>query len=131
MTVKLDIDPAFSTGATIRYTTDGSDPSIYSPTYGGSITLYSSATVKARAFKSGLLDSFVNAAAYTVTGTPAVEFHLTSDNGSEFLKNDFPLVALSSVSGLHGAGELLHLRRLGLRGFGLYQCLRHPRLSAR
>jgi Calx-beta domain/Chitobiase/beta-hexosaminidase C-terminal domain len=96
--VKLDIDPAFGTGETIRYTTDGSDPTASSPTYSGSLTLYSSATVKARAFKSGLLDSFVNAAAYTVVGTPAVEFHLASDSGSEFLKNDFPLVALSHAS---------------------------------
>lgn len=99
VTVRLDIDPMFSTGATIRYTTDGSDPTSSSPIYNGSLTLWSSATVKARAFKSGQLDSFVNIARYDVTGTPTVEFHLTSDSGSEFLRNDFPLVRLSSVSG--------------------------------
>lgn len=38
----------------IRYTLDGSDPTLESPLYGGSIHLNESATVKARAFRLGL-----------------------------------------------------------------------------
>ena len=98
VTVKLDLDPCFGYADTIRYTTDGSEPSQYSSTYYGPFTLYSSATVRARAFKSGQADSFVNAATYNIVGTPTVEFQLTSDNGSEFLKNDFPLVKLNNPS---------------------------------
>ncbi len=97
--VTIDMDPGFGTGATIRYTTDGSDPTVSSPTYSGPITLTGSATVKARAFKAGMLDSFVHAAAYTVTtAPPTVEFHLASDHGSEFLARDYPLVKLGNVS---------------------------------
>lgn len=46
-------------GATIRYTTNGSDPTSSSTLYPGAINLTSTATLKARAFKSGLLDSAV------------------------------------------------------------------------
>jgi hypothetical protein len=99
VTVTLDMDPAFGTGATIRYSTDGSEPTASSPIYTGPITLAASATVKARAFKAGLLDSFVHAANYAVTSTPPVaEFHLAADAGSEFLAKDRPLVKLSHIS---------------------------------
>lgn len=99
LAVTLDMDPNFGTGATIRYTTDGSDPTVDSPTYSAPIVLSSSATVKGRAFKAGLADSFVHAATYTIApGAPAVEFHLASDRGSEFLTKDFPLVKLTNVS---------------------------------
>ncbi len=99
VSVKMDIDPVFGTGATIRYTTDGSDPTASSPTYNTPIALSSSATVKARAFKAGQLESFVNAATYSVLSiSPAVEFHLSADEGSEFLAKDYPLVKLANVS---------------------------------
>jgi hypothetical protein len=99
ITVTLDMDPGFGTGATFRYTIDGSEPTAASPTYTAPFALSSSATVRARAFKAGLQDSFVHAAAYNVTSTaPAVEFHLAADQGSEFLARDFPLVKLSHVS---------------------------------
>jgi len=53
-------------GATIRYTVDGSTPTGNSTLYIGPITLNSSATVKAIATRSGLLDSFVAGASYSV-----------------------------------------------------------------
>ena len=56
-----------TTGATIRYTTNGSDPSSSSTAYGGSFTLSSSATVKARAFKNGMTESGVASAAYSIS----------------------------------------------------------------
>ena len=46
-------------GATIRFTTDGSDPTAASATYSGPIIYTNGVVVKARAFKSGFADSAV------------------------------------------------------------------------
>jgi len=54
-------------GATIRYTTNGSVPTSLSTIYKSPFTLSSSATVMARAFKSGMTDSDVASAAYKIT----------------------------------------------------------------
>jgi hypothetical protein len=98
--IGLSIDAHFGTGATIHYTTDGTDPTESSPTYTDSITLSQSAVVKACAYKSGMLSSFVNTASYSITATsPTVQFHLQGDTGSEFLGYDYPLVELSNPSG--------------------------------
>lgn len=67
--VSVSINSATS-GATIRYTTNGSNPTNSSNIYSGSLTLNSSATLKARAFKSGMNDSGVTSASYTIT-TPS------------------------------------------------------------
>lgn len=98
--IKLALSTApWTTGATIRYTIDGSTPDERSPVYTDSITVSASAVVKARAFKSGMLASFVNTASYTLTtAIPAVQFHLSADSASEFFRGDFPLVELSHVS---------------------------------
>ncbi len=58
--------------ATIHYTTDGTTPTTSSPLYVLPFTLSDSATVTARAFKSGFADSALVAATYTRSGlTPA------------------------------------------------------------
>jgi len=57
-----------TSGATIRYTTDGSDPSPSSTLYSGAISVSSSQILRARAFKSGLTDSGVRRADYWITG---------------------------------------------------------------
>lgn len=61
-------------GATIRYTTNGSTPTTASATYASPFTLLSNATVKAFASKSGMTDSSVASATYTIvsssTNTP-------------------------------------------------------------
>jgi hypothetical protein len=72
-------------GAGIRYTTDGTDPTANSPVYNPASppALYASATVKARAFKSGMLPSSVTARAYTVYTVTKVEIvkeHSPLDN---------------------------------------------------
>ena len=53
-------------GATIRYTTDGSEPTARSAVYSGGIVLSRDATVSVRAFKSGMDPSGTAKAAYTI-----------------------------------------------------------------
>lgn len=57
-----------TSGATIRYTTNGTDPTTNSTLYSPStqVILTSTTTLKARAFKSGLTASSVTTATYTV-----------------------------------------------------------------
>ena len=61
-------------GATIRYTTDGSEPNQTSTIYTGTFTLPSNATVRARAFKSGCVASNITSAAYTVVDVNAAAY---------------------------------------------------------
>ncbi len=58
-----------TSGAAIHYTTDGSIPDESSALYSGALTLTSSATVSAKAFKSGYNPSAVASASFTNTGT--------------------------------------------------------------
>lgn len=53
-------------GATIYYTTDGSDPTTGSSVYSSAITIDAAKTIKAFAVKSGLTDSGIATAAYTI-----------------------------------------------------------------
>ncbi|MGA3008476.1 MAG: chitobiase/beta-hexosaminidase C-terminal domain-containing protein [Opitutaceae bacterium] len=60
-----------TSGASIRYTTDGSTPSETSGTvYSGSVSIASSATLKAIAYESGMTDSSVATATYTISTPP-------------------------------------------------------------
>jgi hypothetical protein len=64
-----------TSGATIYYTTNGSTPTTASTAYSGPITLSQSATVKAMAAASGMANSNVASATYTVqqpVATPAL-----------------------------------------------------------
>ncbi|RKP57242.1 carbohydrate-binding protein [Cohnella endophytica] len=56
-----------TSGATIKYTTDGSTPTAASATYSGVINVAATTTIKAIATKSGLADSAVSSATYTIT----------------------------------------------------------------
>ncbi|RKP57243.1 carbohydrate-binding protein [Cohnella endophytica] len=55
-----------TSGATIKYTTDGSTPTAASPTYTGAINVSITTTVKAIATKSGMTDSAASSATYTI-----------------------------------------------------------------
>ncbi|MDD4276754.1 MAG: chitobiase/beta-hexosaminidase C-terminal domain-containing protein [Candidatus Cloacimonetes bacterium] len=59
-------------GATIRYTTDGNDPTLSSAVYNSAITISSSATLKAKATKSGWTDSSIASAIYTISAPHTV-----------------------------------------------------------
>ncbi|MDQ7804699.1 chitobiase/beta-hexosaminidase C-terminal domain-containing protein [Amycolatopsis sp. A133] len=59
-----------TSGATIRYTVDGSTPTASSPVYSGPISVPTSRTVNAIALKSGSTTSAVSSASYTI-GTQA------------------------------------------------------------
>lgn len=58
-----------TSGAQMRFTTNGTNPTSTTGTlYSGPATVSSSMTVKAIAFKSGMLDSSITTAAYTIGG---------------------------------------------------------------
>ncbi|WP_236061430.1 chitobiase/beta-hexosaminidase C-terminal domain-containing protein [Actinacidiphila acididurans] len=56
-----------TSGATIHYTLDGSTPTASSPTYTGALTISATTTVKAYAVASGLTDSAVATASFTIS----------------------------------------------------------------
>jgi hypothetical protein len=61
-----------TTGATIRYTTDGSPPSeTLGTVYAGPVAVSSSMTIKAVAYMSGWTSSSVSSGTYTITGSSA------------------------------------------------------------
>ena len=53
-------------GATIRYTTDGADPTTASPAYTGPWVVNATMTVKAKAFAAGLTDSGITLGLFTI-----------------------------------------------------------------
>ena len=55
-----------TSGATIRYTIDGTDPTASSPVYVTPLTFSSTTTLKAKAFKSGSTDSAIASALYEI-----------------------------------------------------------------
>lgn len=59
-----------TSGATIRYTVDGSTPTASSPVYSGPISVSSNRTVSAIGIKSGLANSAVASATYTIGTQP-------------------------------------------------------------
>ena len=73
-------------GATVRYTTNGSDPTATSPVYQNPIQigLDSSMTIKARAFLSGWTPSQVYTAQYTVTGQVQLPTQVFSPAGGTY-----------------------------------------------
>ena len=72
-----------TSGATIKYTTDGSTPNAGSATYTGPIDVTATTTIKAYAVKSGMVDSAVSTATYTVTipsGGAAIPGKIEAEN---------------------------------------------------
>ncbi|PKN78217.1 MAG: hypothetical protein CVU48_08940 [Candidatus Cloacimonetes bacterium HGW-Cloacimonetes-1] len=72
-------------GASIRYTTDGSEPTVSSPIYNNPILISVDTTIKAKAFKAGWLESSTTLASYsftvaTPTFNPAGGVYLSTQN---------------------------------------------------
>ncbi len=59
-----------TSGATIRYTTNGTDPTANSPTYSSPINVSSTTTIKAKGFKNGWTPSSTVSATYTLNSVP-------------------------------------------------------------
>lgn len=84
-----------TTGATIRYTTDGSDPTPTTGTvYTGPVAISATATLKAIAFSTGSQDSEVTSGNYTIDGSFALTLDDTftdggRDNGADALDSQW------------------------------------------
>ncbi|MDD5687363.1 MAG: chitobiase/beta-hexosaminidase C-terminal domain-containing protein [Elusimicrobia bacterium] len=63
-----------TSGAEIRYTTNGTDPTSASTLYTTAISITSACTLKAKAFKTGMIDSATGSATYTAlqVATPTI-----------------------------------------------------------
>ncbi|HPG58876.1 MAG TPA: SUMF1/EgtB/PvdO family nonheme iron enzyme, partial [Candidatus Wallbacteria bacterium] len=77
-----------TSGATIKYTTDGTAPSVTNGSvHSSAITVSASATIKAMAYKTGMTDSDVASAAFVINSTtPQPGETLTIDLGGVTLK---------------------------------------------
>ncbi len=72
-----------TSGATIYYTLDGTEPTKSSAQYTAAIVIDADATIKARAFKSGMFESEILTAAFTQaerTTVPAFEYDASKTN---------------------------------------------------
>jgi len=91
-----------TSGATIRYTIDGSTPTSGSAVYSGPFTLTQSATVRAVAMKSGLQNSGVSAAGFTIatdTTPPTLDVvHAVGDDRKVILEFSEPLNISSATT---------------------------------
>ncbi len=67
--------------ATIRYTTDGNEPSITSPIFPSSLPVSSLTTIKGKAFKTGMLSSATTIATYSIGIMPTTP-EITPGNGT-------------------------------------------------
>ncbi len=87
-------------GASIYYTTNGSDPTTSSTLYESAIAVNSSMTIKAKAFKEGMTASDIATANYIIdippAGTTLATFDATIDKGSSPLtKEDVTFICSS------------------------------------
>jgi chitinase len=84
-------------GAEIRYTTDGTAPTLSSPLYTGPVGITETTTLKAQAFKSGLTDSAVVTAVYVITVREAGQKRLIG-YWHNFDNNLTPIMKLRDIS---------------------------------
>lgn len=80
----VSVSLSSANGASLYYTTNGTDPTQASTLYSAPFTLTSSATVKARAFKDGFAASNIASAAFTInkiaTFNPTDDAHVQAGN---------------------------------------------------
>lgn len=92
-----------TSGATIRYTTDGTDPTTASTPYtaGAPIAVAATSTIKAKAFKSGMADSTVASATYTINLSP-VHVPITVSSVPVFPQGNAPELVVTIGAGIAG-----------------------------
>ncbi len=94
--VVIDSD---TSNSEIRWTIDGSDPTDTSSLYTAPIKIDKSATIKTKVFHPYLEQSFIRSASYIINKEiPIVQFHLENDLDSEFISQNYPLLALNDIS---------------------------------
>lgn len=71
-------------GATIYYTTDGTDPTNASTQYNGAINISSTTTIKAIAMKNGMDNSSIAEATYTILSLQTISEARTQGSGSVY-----------------------------------------------
>jgi hypothetical protein len=97
-------------GATIYYTTDGSTPTISSPVYSAPITVTGNGsnvtiTLKAIAVKSGMTNSAVSAATYSIVyPAMAAQWARTVSTGTS--SSYFSSVAVDGSGNVYAAGRI-------------------------
>lgn len=88
-----------TSGATIRYTTDGTTPTDTSPVYSTPIPVDSGTkTIKAIGTKSGMTNSAVVTSAYTISPIPPIGGKLLVGYWHNFDNNLTPVIQLKNVS---------------------------------
>jgi len=88
-----------TTGATIRYTTDGTTPSETVGTVGNSVTISTSCTLKAIAYKTGMTDSSIASGVYTINPFPTTGMLLWLKADALALNNNDPVTTWADASG--------------------------------
>lgn len=73
-----------TSGAEIRYTTDGTEPTTSSALYSSPLAVSATTTLKAKAFKSGMNNSATATAIYTIGNTQAVATPVFSPAGGSY-----------------------------------------------
>ena len=82
-----------TSGATIYYTTNGSNPTTSSTVYSGPVSVTATTTLKAFAVKSGSNNSAVATATYTIGAAPTINY------GSGFTATNLTLNGTSALNG--------------------------------
>ena len=110
-----------TTGATIRYTTDGTSPTTTSPVYTSPINVSTTTTIKALATKAGMDNSNIATAIYTIVISSGIDLPFQSDfselpGSSTASTSDMPAITATTMptgfmfigsQGIYGAGQKL------------------------
>ena len=80
-----------TTGATIRYTTNGTEPTTTSTQYIGPIHLTATTTIKAKAFKDGMTPSTTGEATYTIQSSGGRTISIPASSGNSGSTIEIPI----------------------------------------
>ena len=105
-----------TSGATIRYTTDGSAPSASSTVYSAPFQVASSATLRAIAMKTGLNDSAISTATFTIGSSNPPDFTISVAPASQAVPAGATASYTITISPLNGFQGSVNLDVKGLPG---------------